>query len=308
MILVDTDEASHDADFDISIDLVSRLLASQFPHLANLPLSPVDGGGTDNVMFRLGNDLALRLPQRPEAAGQIEKEVRFLPVLAPHLPLAIPEPVHFGVPSDIFPLPWSVCKWIDGENAFTHPICDLSSAAETLGRFVCALQNIDTADAPAPGDHNFQRGVALHTRDVPTRRCIGELEGLVDTKTMLDIWTRALDLPLWDKAPVWIHGDIHVGNLIVRDGRIAAVIDFGGLAAGDPACDLMIAWTLLTPQTRHIFRAQLEIDEATWLRGRAWALSVAAVALPYYLNSNPLLVAISRHAIEQALQDYTNAG
>jgi aminoglycoside phosphotransferase (APT) family kinase protein len=298
----------HENGFSISADLVSRLMALQFPHLADLPLRPVHGGGTDNVMFRLGDDLAVRLPQRPEAAGQIEKEVRFLPVLAPHLPLAIPEPVHCGTSCDLFPYPWSVCRWIDGDNAFVRPISDLPSAAQSLGRFVHALHSIDAAGAPAPGDHNFHRGVALQTRDEATRRCLAQLQGQVDTGTMVDIWTLALDLPLWNRPPVWVHGDIHVGNLIVREGNLAAVIDFGGLAAGDPACDLMIAWTLLTPETRPLFRAQINVDDETWLRGRAWALSVAAIALPYYLNRNPLLVSISYHAMEQALLDFTANG
>ncbi len=298
----------HENEFRISADLVSRLLTSQFPNLSSLPLRPVYGGGTDNVMFRLGDDLAVRLPRRPEASGQIEKEVRFLPVLAPHLPLSIPEPVHYGAPSEIFPHPWSVCKWIEGENAFVRPVTDLPSAAESLGRFVHSLQGLDATQAPAPGDHNFNRGVALRMRDEATRRCIGQLAGLVDTQTMMDLWTAAIDLPEWDRPPVWIHGDIHVGNLIVNDDAITAVIDFGGLAAGDPACDLMVAWTLLTPETRHVFRAQLDIDESTWLRRRAWALSVAAIALPCYLNSNPMLVSISHHAIEQVLLDFAASG
>jgi aminoglycoside phosphotransferase (APT) family kinase protein len=294
-------EKMHADEVGIDEALVGRLIGRQFPAWAGLPLERVRPSGTDNALFRLGRDLAVRLPRHEAAAGQVAKEQRWLKRLAPHLPLAIPVPVAQGEADAGYPYRWSVCRWIEGDNALTARIDDLDDAARALAGFVDALQGLDATEGPRPGPHNSFRGVPLAQRDGNVRAAIGRLDGLIDTGAALGEWEAALAAPGWERPPVWLHGDIHPGNLIVSGGKLGAVIDFGCLGVGDPACDLMPAWTLLTADTREIFRAALAIDDATWARGRGWALSAALIALPYYLDTNPTLVAISRRAIAEIL-------
>jgi aminoglycoside phosphotransferase (APT) family kinase protein len=293
----------HDDELDIGTPLVSRLIAEQFPGWTGLPLEPVASAGTDNALYRLGNDRVVRLPRHASAALQVEKEGRWLPRLAPHLPLAVPVPLALGMPASGYPFHWSVCDWLSGKDAVESPIADLHAAAVSLSRFISSLQKMDTTGGPPPGTHNFFRGASLASRDAHTRAAIESLKGLVETAPLTQAWNTALQIEPWDKPPVWLHGDIHAGNLLTNQGRLTAVIDFGGLGVGDPACDLMVGWNLLTAETRATFRSGLTVDHATWARARGWALSVAVVALPYYLDTNPVLVAISRHAIEQVLAD-----
>jgi aminoglycoside phosphotransferase (APT) family kinase protein len=294
----------HDDEVHVATSLVSRLIAGQFPDWARLPIKPINSAGTDNAIFRLGDDMAVRLPLRAVAAGQVEKENRWLPGLAPHLPLGVPVPLAMGMPAESYPYHWCVCRWLEGENAVVAPIADLGQAATALAQFVSALQKLDPTGGPQPGTHNFFRGVPLASRDAQTRAAIASLHGILDTDAVTGAWEAAVGAPAWHAPPVWLHGDIHAGNLLVRQGRISAVIDFGGLGIGDPACDLMVGWTLLSAETRRTFRSALAIDDATWLRGRGWALSVALIALPYYLHTNPVLVGISRRAIDQVLADH----
>jgi aminoglycoside phosphotransferase (APT) family kinase protein len=294
----------HDDEIDVAAPLVSRLITGQFPDWARLPIEPVNSAGTDNAIYRLGDDMALRLPRHRIAAEQVQKENRWLPSLAPHLPLDVPVPVAMGMPTESYPYHWSVCRWLEGENAAAAPIVDPGQAANVLAQFVAALQKIDPAGGPLPGTHNFFRGVPLAGRDSQTRAAIASVGGTLDGDVVTDAWEAALDAPAWDAPPVWLHGDIHAGNLLVQRGGISAVIDFGGLGLGDPACDLMVGWTLLSAETRPIFRSALSIDDATWLRGRGWALSVALIALPYYRHTNPVLVGISRRAIDEVLADH----
>lgn len=294
----------HDDEIEIGAALVGRLIGEQFPHWASLPIKPVNSAGTDNALYRLGDDKVARLPRRPGMAAQIDKEARWLPVLAAHLPLAVPLPLAMGRPTAEYPCNWSVCRWLEGRDAVIDPIADLNDAAIALAGFVNALQRIDATGGPAPGNHNFFRGVPLAHRDAQTRDAIDRLHGIIDTDAALGAWQAALAAPAWSGPPVWLHGDIHAGNLLVRDGHITAVIDFGGLAVGDPACDLMVGWNLLSGESRAIFRAALSVDDATWARARSWALSVALIALPYYLDTNPVLVGISRHAIGEVLSEF----
>jgi aminoglycoside phosphotransferase (APT) family kinase protein len=296
----------HDGELDIYKPLVSRLIAEQFPDWASLPLEAVRSAGTDNALYRLGHDMAVRLPRRIGAALQVEKESRWLPRLAPHLPLAVPVPLTLGSPAVGYPFHWSVCRWLPGEDAVSSPITDLNEAAISLSRFISTLQKIDTTGGPPPGTHNFFRGASLASRDIQTRAAIESLNGILETAPLTRAWNAALEVAPWDKPPVWLHGDIHAGNLLTKQGRVTAVIDFGGLGIGDPACDLMFAWNLLSADTRATLRLQQTVDAATWDRARGWALSVAVVALPYYLETNPTLVAISRHAISQVLADHTD--
>ena len=281
--------------------LVRRLLAAQFPHWAGLRIEPVRSPGTDNAIYRLGDDMAVRLPRIHWAAGQPEKEHRWLPVLAPLLPLAVPVPLAEGAPGEGYPWHWSVCPWLEGENATHERLADPLEAASTLGGFVSALQRIDSAGGPSPGTHNSGRGVPLAERDEETRAAIAALHDTVDPNVVSAAWDAALEAPAWDGPPVWLHGDLQAGNLLAVDGRLSAVIDFGCLGVGDPACDVAAAWTYLAADSRNAFRAALRVDDATWARGRGWALSVGLIALPYYRTTNPVLAGIARHAIDEAL-------
>ncbi len=293
----------HADEVHIDAALVGRLLAAQFPQWADLPLRPIDSTGTDNAIFRLGEDMVVRLPRIHWAIAQVDREQRWLPRFAPLLPLAIPVPLAKGHAAEGYPWDWAVYRWLEGENASVEPIGDLARAATDLARFVAALQRIDPTGGPIPGPLNSGRGVPLATRDADTRAAIASLDGMLDADAVTEAWEAALHAPVWGGPPVWIHGDIAAGNLLVEQGRVTAVIDFGCLGVGDPACDLMIAWTLLSADPREAFREALSVDDATWARGRGWALSCALIYIPYYLNTNPLGVANARHAIDEVLAE-----
>ena len=294
----------HADEVDIDSSLVVRLLAVQFPQWAHLPLTPVPSAGTDNAIYRLGDDLAVRLPRVAGAAGQVDIEDRWLPRLAPHLPLAIPVPLARGRPGEGYPWSWSVCRWLEGESAQSQRIAREGQAARDLAHFIAALQRIDVVGWPPPGPPDSPRGMPLSTRDAPTRAAIAELSGRLDTDVITAAWEAALQVPAWQGPPVWTHGDLLPGNLLVHEGRISAVIDFGCLGVGDPACDLIVAWTLLSAQTRDLFRAVLAVDDATWARGRGWALSIGLIALPYYQHTNPVFAATAHQMIAQVLVDH----
>ncbi|MFN8499012.1 MAG: aminoglycoside phosphotransferase family protein [Anaerolineae bacterium] len=283
--------------------LVRRLLAAQLPPWASLPIAPVASAGTDNALYRLGGDLVARLPRIHWAVGQVEKEWRWLPRLAPHLPLAVPVPLALGQPGAGYPWHWSVCRWLDGENAIAAPLADLRPAAADLAGFIAALQRLDASGGPPPGPHNSGRGVPLAMRDEATRAAIAALRGVIPTDAAEAAWQAALDASEYAGAPVWIHGDLLPGNLLVRQGRLSAVIDFGCLGVGDPACDLLPAWTLFDGESRAVFRAALKADDAAWARGRGWALSFGLTALAYYQTSNPVLAGVARRAIAEVLAD-----
>jgi aminoglycoside phosphotransferase (APT) family kinase protein len=294
----------HSDEVDTDMPLVGRLLAGQFPQWADLSIEPVRSAGTDNALYRLGEDMVVRLPRIHWATGQVAKEQQWLPRLAPHLPLAIPVPLAMGAPAEGYPWHWSVYRWLAGETASIEPIADLRQAAMDLARFIAALQRIDPAGGPPPGPHNSHRGEALAMRDAQTRAAIASLQDMFDAGALTAAWEAALAAPAWPGPPVWIHGDLQAGNLLVQQGRLSAVIDFGCLGVGDPACDLQIAWNFLSAETRDVFRAALPVDGATWVRGRGWALSVGLIALPYYQSTNPILSGISRRAIDEVLADH----
>lgn len=294
----------HVDEVDTDVSLVGRLLAAQFPQWAELPIEPLRSAGTDNAIYRLGDDMAVRLPRIHRATGQVDKEHQWLPRLAPHLPLAIPVPLAKGTPGEGYPWHWSVYRWLEGENATSERIADPRQAARDLAQFIAALQRIDPTGGPPPGPHNFGRGEPLAMRDTRTRAAIAALDGTLDTGAVTAAWDAALQAPAWDGPSVWLHGDLQSGNLLAVRGRLSAVIDFGGLGVGDPACDVMTAWLFLSAETRDVFRAALPVDDATWARGRGWALSVGLIALPYYQSTNPVLAGIARYAIEEALADH----
>lgn len=293
----------HADEIQIDVTLVGRLLAAQFPQWAGLPIQPVRSSGTDNAIFRLGDHMAVRLPRIPAATAPMEKEHRWLPRLAPLLPLAIPVPLAKGRPAEGYPWHWSVFPWLEGETATIERLADPCQAARDLARFIGALERIDPTGGPPPGAHNFFRGVPLAMRDVPTRDAIASLQGMLDTGEVTAAWEASLQAPAWPGPPAWIHGDLASGNLLAVQGKLSAVIDFGGLGVGDPACDLMVAWTLFSGESREVFHAALSIDDSTWARGRGWALSWALMFIPYYLNTNPAGVGEARHAINEVLAD-----
>ena len=263
---------------DVTADAVARLVAAQFPQWAHLPVTAVSHGGWDNHTFRLGQELLARLPSAGAYAAQVEKEHRWLPVLAPHLPLPIPEPVAMGSPDDGFPYPWSIYRWLDGNQAGGAQIPNLTELAGDLAGFLGALYAIDASDGPIPGRHNFFRGGSLDTYDAEVRASLGLLAGEVDAKAAAATWDAALT-GSWDDPPVWVHGDVAPSNLLILDGRLRAVIDFGCTAVGDPACDLVIAWTYFEGESREVFRRSLPFDDATWARGRGWTLWKSLITL-----------------------------
>lgn len=287
---------------DVLIDaaLVRRLVAAQFPQWADLPVAPVAISGWDNATYRLGDEMSVRLPRYPRWVGQVEREQRWLPRLAPHLPLEIPTPLASGVPAEGYPWPWTVHGWLEGETASVDRLVDPRQAATDLGEFVAALQRID-AGGGTPPDSPRGRGLAL--RDAAARDAIAALQGSFDADELTAAWDAALRVPAWQGPPVWIHGDLHPANLLAHRGRLSAVIDFGCVGVGDPACDLMPAWIVFSAATRDAFRAAVPVDDATWARGRGWALSVGLIALPYYETTNPAFARVARHAIEQAIAD-----
>jgi aminoglycoside phosphotransferase (APT) family kinase protein len=236
----------HVDEVDVDVSLVGRLLAAQFPQWADLLIELVHSAGTDNAIYRLGEDMAVRLPRIEGATGQVDKEHQWLPRLAPHLPLAIPVPLAKGTPGEGYPWHWSVYQWLEGENATTRRITDPGQAAHDLAHFIAALQRVDPVGGPPPGTHNSFSGAPLSTRDAETRAAIADLSGMLDTGAVTAAWDAALRAPEWRDPPVWIHGDLSPLNLLVQRGRLSAVIDFGCLGMGDPACDLQVAWNLLS--------------------------------------------------------------
>ncbi|MFI7600305.1 aminoglycoside phosphotransferase family protein [Actinoplanes sp. NPDC049681] len=260
----------------VDAGLVRRLIARQFPQWAGLPVRPVASNGWDNQTFHLGDRMSVRLPTAREYALAVEKEHRWLPVLAPRMTLPVPVPLAQGVPGDGFAFPWSVYRWIEGEPAATGAIGDLTRFAADLAAFLVTLRRADPAGGPGPGLHNWLRGGPLQVYDAQARQAIEALDGQVPRDTVTRIWETALDAA-WDRRPVWFHGDVAAGNLLVRDGALAAVIDFGTCGVGDPACDLAVAWTLLTGASREAFRAGIGVDAGTWARGRGWALWKALI-------------------------------
>ncbi len=287
----------------IDTALVQRLVAEQFPQWSDLPVRPVERGGWDNRSFRLGDALVARLPSSAEYADKVALEQHWLPRLAPMLPQAIPEPVALGEPAASYPWPWSIRRWIDGVDAAAAPIRDMNSLARDLALFLRALHAIDASGGPGPGRHNFQRGGPLASYDGETRAALAALRGRIDTAAASRLWDAAL-AAYWTGPALWLHGDVAAGNLLLRDGTLCAVIDFGGMAVGDPACDLAIAWTLFDPASRQVFRDTLGADDGMWVRGRGWALWKALIVLAGCPGTDPQQIPSSRQVLEVMLSDF----
>lgn len=280
----------HDDELKIDVRLVAELIRRAMPDLALLPLRAFESTGSSNAMFRLGDDLLVRLPRQPGGSATIEKEARWLPYLAGLLPSAIPEVMYVGEPGFGYSERWSVVGWLDG--VVPGPADASERLAVELAAFVNALRGVDVPDsALADPQLRWYRGEPLESRDEATQRSIAECRDLVgldlDLEACSRVWSDAMDLPRARGPRSWYHGDLFAENLLVRDGHLAAVLDFGGLSVGDPTVDLIVAWELLDEPSRGIFRESVQADEVTWIRGRAWALSLALMTFPYYWDTMP---------------------
>ncbi|MER7697228.1 aminoglycoside phosphotransferase family protein [Streptomyces sp. NPDC096095] len=277
--------------------LVRGLVAAQFPHWADLPVVAADARGTANAIYRLGADKAVRLPRTEGSAADVALEHRWLPLLASQLPFPVPLPLAQGAPAEEFPRPWSVCTWLDGTNPAPG---DGTSASEPLAadlaEFVLALRRVDPADAPPA-----YRSESLSSRDTATRKALAALDGVLDQASVTAAWNEALAAPPFTDPPAWVHGDLQPGNVLTADRRLTAVIDFGCTGLADPAVDLIAAWYLLTAGARETFRTAVGADDASWARGRGWALSIALLELAHYRETNPVMAEIAAHVIDEIL-------
>ncbi len=290
----------HADEVDTDVELVRRLLAGQFPQWASLPIEPVPSYGTDHAIYRVGSGLSVRLPRIRYATQQAALEAQWLPRFAPHLPLAVPSQLASGRPAEGYPFPWSVQEWLPGENA-NGTIGDLVQAAVDLAAFITALHQIDTAGAPPHSRSG--RGGPLADRDHDVRQAITQLGRRIDGAAALRSWEESLGAPAWRGSHVWVHGDLLPGNLLVVDGRLSAIIDFGTLQVGDPACDLQAAWNLFAGESRTRFRSELGADDACWLRGRGTVLYQTVMALAYYWDTNPGMVRQASRGLAEVLAD-----
>jgi len=273
--------------FNVDVPLVQRLVGTQFPQWADLPIRAVDNDGWDNWTFHLGDRMKVRLPSAMGYSEQAEKEARWLPKLAPRLPLPVPVPVGIGQAAEGYPCSWSIYEWLEGEPTRREAVDDPVQFGWDLAKFLIALQRIDTTGGPPPGQHNFFRGAdVMSVYGDEARQSVDKLADVIDASAAHEVLDAA-EAAVIVEQPVWIHGDIAVGNLLVRDGRLGAVIDFGGCAVGDPACDLVITWVFLEGAGRDAFRLSVPADEAMWARARGWALWKAALVLANNSVINP---------------------
>lgn len=303
----------HTNEIPTSVDLVKQLLADQFPAYADRDVFPVPSAGTDNALFRLGDDLAVRMPRIGWATDSITREFRWMPVLAPQLSLPVPEPVVMGEPGRGYPCSWTICQWLPGTNPPVGATPNQTDFAVRLAGFLRSLQSVDTTDAP-----HSSRGIAVSTRDEEVRKAVAELMEIqatgppddpavapilnIDLGEVLAVWGQDMVAEDWDRPPVWIHADLSPLNVLCdTGGQLSAVIDFGTLGIGDPAVDAYGAWNLLDASSREVFREEIGFDDQTWARGRAWALSIAILQLPYYYRTNPGLTAVSHQVLGQIL-------
>ncbi|MBL4680995.1 MAG: aminoglycoside phosphotransferase family protein [Pseudomonadales bacterium] len=289
---------SHD-DVQIDVPLVTRLVASQFPQWAHLQVSPVRLSGWDNRTFHLGTEMSVRLPSGKHYAKAVAKEQLWLPQLAPHLPLPIPEPLAMGDPNDDYPWQWSIYRWLEGEIATRDNIKDINNFACDLADFLLALQTIDCSGGPT----RKLRGGSLELWRGQAEAALEALSEKIDIEAATGIWELALDASFEAEA-LWYHGDVAAGNLLVQNGVLNAVIDFGGLGVGDPACDMTIAWTLLAPSSRRAFKERMAVSDAIWNRGRGWALWKGMIVVAKIIDTNAIELASSQYAIDQLIEDF----
>jgi aminoglycoside phosphotransferase (APT) family kinase protein len=287
----------HDGEVDIDAELVGSLVAAQFPQLTGLPIREIQSAGTVNAIYRLGDRLCARLPRVRSWARDLDKEWHWLPKLAPWLSLRIPEPVGKGQPGSSYPFSWAIYRWIDGQPYADELVEDEHQAAADLARFVLQLRRIAPGGAPRGGRK------PLRELDAVTRAAISSARGAIDSDAATAAWERALQAPAWSGTPVWIPTDLLRPNLLVRDGRLCAVLDFGGAGVGDPAADVIAAWSVFNRIGRGVFRRALQVDDGTWDRARGFALHQAALIIPYYAETNPGFVAPATRTVNEILTD-----
>jgi len=287
----------------IDVDLVSKLINSQFPEWSNLEVKPVKISGNDNRTFHLGNSMSVRLPSDEVYVPQVEKEQKWLPILAKNLSTPISEPLAKGEPSEDYQHPWSVNKWLDGEIVTIENIDDPSQFANELGGFLVELQSIDASGGPLAGEHNFYRGGDIVVYDDECRNAINNNETTFNKHLLKEIWESALSSK-WAGEPVWVHGDIAPGNILIKNGKLCAIIDFGILGVGDPSCDAAMAWTFFDDKSRKTFKNALNFDEETWNRARGWALWKALITYDYNKQSNKAVADEQCNIINVIINDY----
>ena len=288
----------HEGEIPIDAALVKRLLTEQFPTLAQLPITLIRSTGTVNAIFRLGEEFCVRLPRSAAWAGSIDHEWIWLPKLAPHLSLRIPKPFAKGDPVSWYPCPWAVYHWIPGSTYHDSLLIDERQAVNDLVHFILELRKIEIPGAPLGGRPPLTE-LATETFDA-----IESSRGVIDREAATAAWARSLASAPWDGNPVWIHGDLLVSNLLVQNGRLCAVIDFGGAGIGDPAADVVPAWSVFSSVGRGIFRESLEVDDQTWTRARGYALHQALMIIPYYPETNPEFVRMAKRTVSEVLGDF----
>jgi len=285
----------HKGEINITIALVRQLLTEQFPHLAHKPLTLIRSTGTVNAVFRLGADLYVRLPRVAKWADSLDREWAWLPKIAPHVSLAVPKPVARGKPANIYPCPWAIYRWIEGASYRDDLISDERQVARDLANFILELRRVHMQGAPRGGR------APLPELDAVTRSAIESSRGEIDTEAVLKVWTRSLEVPAWRGQPMWIHGDLLRSNLLVREGQLCAVVDFGAVGIGDPAADVVPAWAVFNQVGREAFRQALAVDDDTWYRARGYALHQAVMIIPYYLETNPQFVTMAKRTVNELI-------
>lgn len=290
----------HDDEVHTDPALVARLLGSQYPEAAGLPVHRHPSIGTVNAIYRVGDELLVRMPRLQRWASDLCNELEWLPRLAPLLSLDVPQPIFSGSPSDEFPLGWAVYKWIDGSQYSEAAVANEIDAARGLSAFITELRGADPSGAPPAGRR------PLRELDTGTREALTASADVIDAGRALAVWRSALELPAWTGAPVWIHTDLLRPNLLAKDGRLSAVLDWGGAGIGDPAADVIAAWTVFGSAARQEFRSALGVDDETWLRSRGFALHQAALIIPYYRTSNPGFVTTAVRTVREILTDANN--
>lgn len=293
-------EPIHKNEITASLPVVQQLIDNQFPDWRHLPIRKITSNGTDNTLLRLEGNLCIRLPRRPEAVEKIAKEYTWLPKF-PSLPFAIPRPVALGKPDDAFPYNWAVFEWIEGKNPDLQMLRYPDQFACQLGAFLREFQKTDITGGPVAGAHNNFRGAPLDQRDAGTRQAVSNLSAVYNPKILTQFWNRVLETPAYSGPGVWLHGDIHSGIMLTKGKQVTALIDFGLMGVGDPACDLMIGWTELDGTARAALREATVVDAETWARARGWAFSFAVIALAYYIGKNDFLEDMARHCIGEVL-------
>lgn len=285
-----------------TLDLARKLIAEQFPEYASLPITDVEKQGHDNRTYRLGEQMLIRMPTAADYALKVPKEQGLLPQLAKRLSISIPAPIKMGKPSADYPYPFSIYEWLSGKsiNLLTLTDQEKEQLAFDLAKFLKELQAIIDIEGPEPGQHNWWRGDHVSVYDKGAREQIAELVEIIDVSKALTLWDRACETK-WDKKPVWIHGDFAIGNILTDSGKLSAVIDFGGAAVGDPACDLVIAWTYLSGKACEIFMSEMDIDQDTWLRARAWAIWKATFELCQIVDKNSPEASLQKRIIDEVM-------